>query len=417
MGKAFNVALKIAVALGLITLNAFAESGDNTVVRLYQIGRDGSYCLSITKDQSGCVSGEDDAGKNINILDFIKGKRVVFENLSDAPHDMKFSGANAQDLPVQQPNGADAVKQIAAVDMTPQKISCSFHGAQLGVGYRAPNASGSQIQEGHKETGYESRPNVDTASGIGGETTAGGGASRKITRTGLADVSGEVLAKGRQADVEKLVAARPELLNKLQELRPLLAQEIAAGAAGPNAKLASAGTGSGSALDSNFGANGGGAGSVGAAVAGGGGGKPGMGLFGSAGGGKNADGSPSDSSLGGVGRKDTKRLLSAANSEDEASEGHDAGWASSILGNATEKDESETGRGVQTASVGLNGTPDRTKLKNVSKAKRNLSSIEDNSPLRGWLLLVLLGVVAIAARMVLFATKAKKEKAAKGLEG
>ena len=43
-----------------------------------------------------------------NVFDIIKGKKVVFENLSDAPHDMKFSGANAEEMPPQAPNGAPA---------------------------------------------------------------------------------------------------------------------------------------------------------------------------------------------------------------------------------------------------------------------------------------------------------------------
>ncbi len=409
MGKIFIGALVFFASI------ASAESNDNSVVRLYQIGKDGNYCLSISKDTSGCVSGENDAGKNINVLDFVRGKRVVFENLSDAPHDMKFSGANAQDLPVQAPGGADAQKQVGVVDLTAQKISCSFHGAQLGVGYRVPNASGSQIMEGHKETGIEGRPNFDPANAIGGENPSGGGGSRKIVRTGLADVSGEVLSKGRQSDVERLVSARPELLAKLQEIRPLLASEIAANAPGAKGAI-TPGAGNGSILDSNFGAgkNGesqGGAGSSGG-KAGGAAGSGGSYASGKSG----AEGTSGSDSVAGGGRKDVKRLLAAATAGEEASgargaEGgsdhENSGWASSILGQPSDGENRAALNAIQSASLSPIGPQDRTKLKTIHK-------IGKGSEMHGilhsrWLLLALIIAIGVSGRWILFATKNKKE--------
>ena len=411
-----------ALALGMITSTLLlAESNDANVARLYQIGADGKYCLSITRDVSGCVSGENDNGKNINVLDFIRGKRVVFENLSDAPHDMKFSGANAQDLPVQPPGGADAQKQMTAVDLTAQKISCSFHGAQLGVGYRVPNASGTQIMEGHKEVSSAGRPDYDPANGAGGSQPGGGasaGPSQKIVRTSLTDVAAEVLTKGRQADVEKLVTSRPELMAKLQELRPLLAQEIATNAAGggSNAKVTALGTGTGSsALDSNFGAKGEGAGGAGGAGGMGGGSVGGKvsGLFGSAGG-KGADGSGGEGGSaggGGGGGRNAKRILAAANAGEDGVDGEgdgggsSPGWASSILGMPTEK--RDEGRGLASASLGsVNG--DHTTLKNVLKNKRKLPADEGSARNRWLLIGGLLAAIAVSSRWVFKATKGKK---------
>jgi len=414
MGKIVNGAL----ALGLmVSTAAHAESNDASVARLYQIGSDGKYCLSITKDTSGCVSGENDGGKNLNVLDFIRGKRVVFENLSDAPHDMKFSGANQQDLPVQAPGGADAQKQLAVVDLTAQKISCSFHGAQLGVGYRVPNASGSQVMEGHKEVTTQGRADFDVTNEGGGRNAgASAGPSQKIVRTGLADVAAEVLTKGRQADVEKLVTSRPDLMAKLQELRPLLAQEIAAnaGGSGTNAKVTTMGVGNGSSnLDANFGAKGEGQGGAPGSVAGGGagGGKPGS-MFAAGGAGSAGGISGGDAAGGGVGRKDVKRLLVAANNgeedHDNAGEaGSSPGWASSILGMPTEK--RDEGRGLASASLGsLEGT-DRTSLKTVLKNKKKLPG-DDNSSRNRWLLVALVAAIAISSRWVFRATAGKKDE-------
>ena len=126
-------------------------------------------------------------------------------------------------------------------------ITCSFHGNQLGVGYRVPDgAKGAMAGGGHKDPatangeGATSSGSVAGGAGYGGAGGGGGAggaagevgmgtdtAQQKIVRTGLADVSGEVIAKGRPEEIERLVKARPELAEKLKATKPLLAQELA----------------------------------------------------------------------------------------------------------------------------------------------------------------------------------------------
>lgn len=226
-----------AMLLGAL-LSSSAWAAQDTVT-LYQVGRNGNYCLSLTTSEKGCISGTNEDGSTINVMDIIKGKNVVFRNLSDAPHDMKFSGANAEEMAPQMPNGADAVKRLGAEDMQKQKITCSFHGAQLSVGYRvpaqrAPDAPGGD-GGGHKDPvsgggGPQASGGQAPAGGppMAGGAAGGGEPATKMKYTGLADVSGEVLKKGSAAEVASLVQARPDLLDKLKETRPLLAKEVAA---------------------------------------------------------------------------------------------------------------------------------------------------------------------------------------------
>jgi hypothetical protein len=208
---------------------AFGAGGEganeSNTIRLYQVGTKGHYCVSLSKSTAGCISGVDEDGEPINVLDVAieknKGARfVTFENLSDAPHDMKFTGANAEDIPAQEPGGEVAQKAIKIEDLSTQKMNCSFHGDMLGVGYRVPSMISESIdnEPGHRERGE------------GGTDTVGSkvdpGPAKAITSTGLADVGKEIMKKGRPGEVEKLVGARPELIKDLQESRPLLAREI-----------------------------------------------------------------------------------------------------------------------------------------------------------------------------------------------
>lgn len=233
----------ILSTLLVIAWNATSRGEGDTVnqVVLYQVGQQGKYCLSITPNVSGCVSGTSGQGETVNLMEFVKDKEVVFRNLSDAPHDMKFSGVNAEDLPPQAPQAADAVKKFNAEDLEKNKISCSFHGAQLSVGYKVMGPAGMAAQKGADGDGHKEGADGPKAGAAEGQAGAGGGAlgalggsegaagtgGGNLKITGLADVSKEVLAKGGAADVEKLVSARPELLEALKEVRPLLAAEIA----------------------------------------------------------------------------------------------------------------------------------------------------------------------------------------------
>lgn len=229
---------KLALALTLLAPSIRAE--ESSIV-LYQVGSKGKYCLSLTRDESGCVSGEDKAGNSINIMDVTRGKNVRFENLSDAPHDMRITGANKENLPAQGPGAAPVDKLMAKEDRDKQKITCSFHGDQLGVGYRvlddSANAKAGGKAEGHKEPGVGGG-NRPTPGEGGGEmatssTTGPIDPARPIRNTGLADVAKEVLAKGRPDEVKQLLNARPELMGDLKEVRPLLAEELAKGTLDP----------------------------------------------------------------------------------------------------------------------------------------------------------------------------------------
>ncbi len=231
--------------LGSLSTVSYGEGDSVNEVVLYQVGKDGNYCLSITPNESGCVSGSTSDGDTVNLMEFVKGKAVVFRNLSDAPHDMKFNGANAEELPPQAPQASDAIKRFTTEDLVKNKISCSFHGAQLAVGYKVAGTTGQGAMkntddEGHKDgadgpkagaTQGQAGSALGAAGGTEGANGTGGG---NLKITGLADVSRQVLAKGSASEVAKLVAARPELMEQLKEMRPLLASEIAP-------KIASAG--------------------------------------------------------------------------------------------------------------------------------------------------------------------------------
>ncbi len=207
----------------MLALPSVLQAAGNTSVTLYQIGSKGKYCLSLSRDESGCISGQDGGGNPINIVDITRGKEVRFENLSDAPHDMKISGANKENLPAQGPGAAPVEKTMAQEDRNKEKITCSFHGDQLGVGYRVLDDTAAA------KTGQGEHRNRRNDLPAGTEPSAGDiDPTRAIRNTGLADVGREVMAKGKPEDVAKLLEARPELMKDLKEVRPLLADEIAA---------------------------------------------------------------------------------------------------------------------------------------------------------------------------------------------
>lgn len=395
MGKQITL---VALLLAQI---ATAEPKKDTII-LYQVGQNGNYCVSITPDASGCVSGTDDQGNRYNTLDITQGKQVVFRNVSDAPHDMVITGANKENLPAQGPNGADAQKQMAQVDMNKEKITCSFHGDQLAVGYRVPNKQAvGELGEGHKESPDAVR-NQDPNAMIA--TADDGGGQKKITKTQLADVSNEVLKKGRPEDVERLVAARPMLMDKLQEVRPLLAQDIAKSGAlalkGPSKVGSAMGAfpGDGSAPAA------GGAAVAAAKVSGAKG--AGFGASGGTGGGAETVAAANFGSgvkvrdLSSLGDDLDARLLTQGEEMEEDEEG----------------DEEETGAEARVASLGL-GTPDRTKMKVVGGMPGVKKSMDRDSlfssSMTPWIIGLLALLVMMAMRFVIFGTRSKKEEKGK----
>lgn len=203
-------------------LGYVASGADNPeVIVLYQVGQNGRYCVSLTPDSSSCVSGIDENGNRYNTLDITQGKQVVFRNVSDAPHDMVVTGVNKENIPAQAPNGDDAVKKMQIEDPNKEKITCSFHGDMLSVGYRVPKRMNEEEpREGHKENPDAERVVTNT------DFSPTESNRKNIMRTPMADVSNEVLKKGRPEEVARLVAARPELMETLSQVRPLLAKEV-----------------------------------------------------------------------------------------------------------------------------------------------------------------------------------------------
>lgn len=209
-----------AMLLSSMPGRAIAE---RAVIQLYQVGANGRYCVSMTQDTSGCISGTDAQGRPINVLDQFRGHYIEFYNISDAPHDMHFTGANGGSMPAQRPGDAAVNKQLVYVDETTQMVTCSFHGNQLGFGYKVkemPQAGG-EMGGGSGHQGGATTPSAIAGGGGGGEP------SRPITYTKPADVGGEIVAKGMPEEVQNLVMSRPELMNALKEVRPLLAEEVA----------------------------------------------------------------------------------------------------------------------------------------------------------------------------------------------
>jgi len=221
MGKGHFVH-KVGISWALVTASALAENAGKIV--LYQIGQRGNYCISLTKEASGCISGVNPDGNTINLLDVVKGHEVVFENLSDAYHDMKFTGANAEDLPPQAPNASIARKEMRVADLEKQKITCSFHGDQLGVGYRVPEKMEAT------NTGHGAPPPGGIVGEGGSILPAPFTPPRPIVRTGLADVSGFILKNGVSSEVNRLITMRPELA--IQYKGELAARGIPPGSVG-----------------------------------------------------------------------------------------------------------------------------------------------------------------------------------------
>lgn len=174
-------------------------------IALYQIGKQGRYCVSLTQDASGCISGTDAQGEVINVMDVLKGGKVIFRNLSDAPHDMKISGANGEDLPPQDPNAADVEKGMLTVDLSKQKITCSFHGDQLGLGYRVPEVQA--FANGH-----------NTPLGSTPQFTAADSEAKPISKTSLADVSNFIMNGLFPTEKKRLMAGRPDVAAAYPEI-------------------------------------------------------------------------------------------------------------------------------------------------------------------------------------------------------
>ncbi len=195
--------LLLTQLLTSILNQSFAESKESQgMIKLYQIGQKGRYCISLNGDESGCISGSNDAGKPMNTLDSLKGYKFEFQNLSDAPHDMRFTGKNAEDLVPQDPKGPKALKQVTEEDPDTQQILCSFHGLQLGLGYRVLTEANKQDPLlGHRKVDGD---NSDVS-------TSEPSASAPVMQTQLRDVSDFILTKGSAAEAARLVESRPEL--------------------------------------------------------------------------------------------------------------------------------------------------------------------------------------------------------------
>ncbi len=174
-------------------------------IALYQVGKQGRYCVSLTPDAAGCISGTDDKGEVINVMDVLKGGKVVFRNLSDAPHDMKISGKNGEDLPPQEPNANDVEKGMMTIDLTKQKITCSFHGDQLGLGYRVPEAQA--FANGH-----------NTPLGSMPQFTPGDSETKPISKTSLSDVSNFIMNGLFPNEKKRLMAGRPDIAAAYPEI-------------------------------------------------------------------------------------------------------------------------------------------------------------------------------------------------------
>jgi hypothetical protein len=299
-------------------------------------------------------------------------------------------------------------------DPNKEKITCSFHGDQLGLGYRvtAPVLNPGGVGDGHKEVPGGGGVNGSSNLAMNEADVSLSGNSlppQKTQRTGLADVSNEVLRKGRPEEVANLIAARPELMNKLEESRPLLAQEVAAGMKGGSRVPGAIG---GSALDSSF-ANGIGQGpgtvaalgrGVGAAkggpMAGAGaaaatsGGATGGGMAG----GEEGEGGGGDFSVGGnVNRATGGNVFSELP-------------ASAVTAQKNQKPRivrADTGRevaSVEQADLGLGGygLPDRVKMKT---AKARMEARDSKL----WLILLLLALILMVMLGVSRATRSKKK--------
>ena len=195
-------------------------------VKLYQIGKNGKYCVSTSGDEKGCISGRKDNNELVNYLDMIKNQNVEFYNLSDVVHDMRFTGANAEDMPIQRPGAEAASKTLRSADPEKQAIECTFHGAQVGVGYRVLTAE-------EKSAPHPGAPEMTagrTGSGVNANSDTGGNSRsfsqvQSLSPTSLADVSSFVLAQGNPMEAEWLMKTRPELQQQFPERASALGLE------------------------------------------------------------------------------------------------------------------------------------------------------------------------------------------------
>ncbi len=194
--------MKPLILIAFLCLQAIAEVDQNELptLQLYQIGQRGKYCVSLTTDESGCISGTNADGDLINNMDLIKGHKLVFTNLSDAVHDMEFDGNNKGFLPPQKPNGPLASKSMDASDPEKRSITCSFHGAQLGVGFRVLDKAPT-TEDGNR-----------AVQGAPGENILKDMSPAKaLMPTALADVADFIIRRGVTAEVSNLLKSRPEL--------------------------------------------------------------------------------------------------------------------------------------------------------------------------------------------------------------
>lgn len=197
--------------LGLFTLilfQLFAEAEQRPKLNLYQIGAKGRYCVSLTPNENGCISGANAEGNPVNVLDLYAGYDLVFSNLSDVIHDMKTEGNNSQ-AGVQPPNGPDAILKMDNPDSEKRAVTCSLHGKQLGFGYTVSDKINSGQGDGHRLTdSIDGRPSGTDQGEIRdlGFTTG-----LNVKPTQLFDVADFVMKSGTPLDRKQLIDQRPEL--------------------------------------------------------------------------------------------------------------------------------------------------------------------------------------------------------------
>jgi len=199
--------------LAFFCSSAFSSPKEGTI-KLYQIGKNGRYCVSTSGEESGCISGVNESKDWVNILDTLKDSNVEFYNLTDVVHDMRFSGVNAEDMPVQRPGAEAASKTMTQADPEKRSIECSFHGSQVGLGYRvvaleektAGHPGASQMANNPRVASINS--NTDAEENIRPFSLV-----QSLAPTKLADVSAYVLANGNPEEADWLRKTRPELSN------------------------------------------------------------------------------------------------------------------------------------------------------------------------------------------------------------
>jgi len=228
------------MAIGLGPTLILAESSEEVpkdAIVLYQVGEKGKYCVSTTPDTSSCISGVDENKKPINTIDFVlKAKEgatpestVVFINRSDAPHNMIYTGKEAETSKTQEPGDPQVSKTFKIRDLNTSLVECQFHGKQLAFGNRVPAeiTIDSPELEGHK---FASDGTAINASGLGGGGQVGTGKSevrpQALTATKPVDATGSVLENGTPNEIKALVTGNPSLGSALATVNPEAAMNL-----------------------------------------------------------------------------------------------------------------------------------------------------------------------------------------------